>query len=164
MMTTWKKTWSILVQFPYNIICLFFIFSYISFDIWINETLIVLPGLLHYPLYISVPFFVTHTIVPILFAISITLFFWKLYTLKQMSAAGGTASFAAFIGLLSGACPGCIAGLLPAFMGLFGYAAFTVNALPFYGNELQVFSIVLFLISIYYLVKDPLCIIKKFQK
>lgn len=159
-MKTLFKVFQLIKFFPYNLIAIISAVLYLSFDFYINDTLTFLPGIVNYPLYFVIPFFFTHTIVPILFGVTTALVIRRLILFKHMSKSAGTASIATFIALLSGACPGCVVGLLPPIMLLFGYGAFTVNALPFYGNELQIISIALFLLSIYYLSKDPICKIK----
>src|SRR3989344_5794789 len=67
-------------------------------------------------------------------------------------------------GLVGGACPGCIAGFLPAMLGLFGVVGFSLYNLPFRGLEIQVLSIVLLIIGSLLLSRDLTCKIPKKSK
>jgi len=62
-----------------------------------------------------------------------------------------------FIGVLGGACPGCIVGLFPAVLGIFGGAAAGLDILPFNGLELQVGSAALLIMSVWFLSKPAVC-------
>lgn len=72
---------------------------------------------------------------------------------------GGVGSLGVFGGILGGSCPACFAGVFPALMGMFG-VVLTLSSLPFKGLEIQLFSVVLLLISIKMFIRDPVCKIK----
>ena len=57
-------------------------------------------------------------------------------------------------GLATGICTACVAGLFPLFFGLFG-VSFSFLSLPFKGMEIQLFVILLLLINLYFLQKQP---------
>ena len=53
-------------------------------------------------------------------------------------------------GLTTGVCPACVSGLFPFLLSFFGIS-FSYAALPFRGLEVQLFVIVILIISLYFL-------------
>jgi len=156
-----RKILSVIKKHPYFFV--FFFFLYFLGDIYINESYVILPGFFHYPLKIVIPYIITHILVPLLFAINILLVIKKFQELQKVSSATGVSLVGSFVGLLSGACPGCVAGLFPVIMGMMGYATFSLNSLPLYGTELQIISIILLFIGMLLLAYEPVCkvVVKK---
>lgn len=52
-------------------------------------------------------------------------------------------------GLLAGVCPLCVTGLIPLLLGWFG-VSFTLGSLPFQGVEVQITTVVLLSLSLYF--------------
>lgn len=114
---------------------------------------------LHLPPAVHVPYIVFTFINTVLFGVSIVLIVERIRTLRKVGLVTGTgvSAFGSFIGLLAGACPGCIAGLFPAVVGVLGFGSVTLVRMPFYGAELQVVSAVLMVIGIFFLLKPMVC-------
>lgn len=81
----------------------------------------------------------------------------KFRDFKTIQGKGGGLTFLGiFGGLLGGACPGCLIGLFPAVLGIFGVTA-SLGALPLFGFEIQLISVVFLTIAIFYLTKETTC-------
>lgn len=133
--------------------------GYITLNSYLNKTYITLPEILKgFGSAFSIFYVLINlVIVPTLVATTIVLAIDKIKELKAISAGKKSIPIIAMTAtLLGGACPGCFAGLFPAFIGLFG-SALTLNNLPFYGLEIQVISSIILVISINYLVRDTIC-------
>lgn len=139
-------------------------FGYIILNSILNETYVTLPMILGTFSVFSVSYVLVNLIiVPFLIATTIVLAIDKVKDLREVSAGKKSVPIIAMAAtLLGGACPGCFAGLFPAFIGLFG-SALTLSSLPFYGLEIQVASSILLIISINYLTRDTICKIEKKQ-
>ena len=60
------------------------------------------------------------------------------------------AGIGTFAGLATGICPLCVSGFFPLVLGLLG-VSFSFASLPLGGIEVQVFSLIVLIISLYYL-------------
>jgi len=145
---------------PYSFYFFFFFFLFIILNLFINKVYITYQVLLD-NIRLGIPFVFFSILVAGLVALNVNLVIIKLKELAPIDnkfdkKAGGIASLGVFGGLLGGACPGCFVGLFPAFLGLFGISA-SLSVLPFYGIELQVVSVILLIISTYYLTKEVVC-------
>jgi hypothetical protein len=67
-----------------------------------------------------------------------------------------TSFFGSFFALVTGACPGCVSGLLPVVAGIFG-SSLNLNSFPLYGLEIQILSSLLLLFGVYQLSKEVVC-------
>lgn len=128
----------------------------------LNKTYLTLPKFFSTfkPIF-SIPFILINIIlIPLLVATTITLSVERINQAKSLSGKKGFfGAIGTVLGILGGACPGCFVGLFPAAIGIFGITA-SVGALPLYGFELGLISIVFLIISINYLSKDNVCKIK----
>jgi hypothetical protein len=136
--------------------------GYFLLNAWINQLHVTGLGILDYRTSYLVPFLFFLFVVPGLVALNINLVIHKFGELKVMSKKGqlGTGSVGIFgitAGLIGGACPGCLVGLFPALLGLFGIAGTSLSVLPFNGLEIQAASVGLLLVGGYYLTKPVVC-------
>jgi len=105
----------------------------------------------------GIPFIFLNLAIGTLIGLNINLFFFKYNESKNLNKKGsGLSSLGIFLGFLGGGCPGCIAGIFPAFLGLFGISA-GLGILPFNGFEIQIFSVGLLFLSVFILSKDSVC-------
>ena len=126
---------------------------------WINQLGITIPTLFNNNLKIIIPFVVFTFLIALLVGLVINLVIIKFKELKHVNKVSGLAAVGLFGGLLGGACPSCFVGLFPAFLGLFGVTA-SLSSLPLFGLEIQIGSILLLLISVYFLTKNSVCEVK----
>lgn len=123
----------------------------------LNEVYVVGFAIFRYNPVISIPymfFIITNTL---LTGINFVLGFNRLRELGVIKMGGSVFSFiGAFVALLTGACPGCISGLLPAIAGVLG-SNLNLNSFPLYGIEIQLLSTLLLLAGIYQLSKEVSC-------
>lgn len=76
------------------------------------------------------------------------------YKERKSCLEGSTlAGIGALGGIAAGVCPLCVSGLFPIILSFFG-VSFSFGALPFNGIEIQVFIIILLIISLFILTKD----------
>ncbi|MAG02823.1 hypothetical protein CMI42_05790 [Candidatus Pacearchaeota archaeon] len=139
---------------------LYFIFVflfYFIFTIWINELYVTYDILFVNPsLGISLIFLLF--IVSLLVGLNVNLLILKIGELQVVNKSIGVLGVIGIcLGIIGGGCPGCIAGVFPFLVGLFGGTAVSLSVLPFNGLEIQLVSIVLLLISIYYLSRPSVC-------
>jgi hypothetical protein len=145
------------VSGKYLVYFLVFASLFIALNIFVNKLNVTLPPMIFQnpKLGISILFFVL--LVAGLIALNINLMILKFKEIRGFSKKGsGLTMLGVFGGLLGGACPGCIIGFFPAFLGLLGISA-TLSILPFYGMEIQAVSAVLLMVSVVYLTKDNVC-------
>lgn len=139
---------------------LIFVF-YIFLNVFINKIHITFYTLIHSMNWLFViPYLLFNfIIVPFLVALTVNLSIMRFKELGISRKGSGSflGSLGAFGGLLGGACPACIAGLFPAFLGLFGVVGFSLNVLPLMGLEIQILSSGLLTWSILLLSKEPVC-------
>ena len=136
---------------------LFFIFLLYNFlNIFFNKIYVSFATLLDLSKGFLIPFALFNfLIVPSLVALTITLSFIKIKEAFSLKSTGiGFAGL--FGGIMGGACPGCLVGLFPAILGIFGISA-SLSSLPFYGLEIQLFSSILLVWAIFLLTKSPVC-------
>lgn len=137
--------------FLFSFIFLFYIFI----NIFLNQTYTLIPMYKNFAKTFLIPYlFFNFLLIPFLVALTINLTVLKFKELKTLH--GGFASGGIFAGVLGGACPGCFAGLFPAFLGLFGITA-TLGNLPLFGLEIQILSFILLSIAIIFLTRDLKC-------
>jgi hypothetical protein len=90
--------------------------------------------------------------------LNINLLIMKFKDIKKISGKEGSiTTLGIFLGIIGGACPGCIVGLFPAVLGFFGGAAAGLGILPFNGLELQAGSLILLIIGAKLLSKPNVC-------
>ena len=70
----------------------------------------------------------------------------------QCRSATTLTSVGATAGLITGVCPLCVTGLIPLLFGLFG-VSFSLGSLPFQGLEVQVLTVLLLSLSLYFIAK-----------
>ena len=109
------------------------------------------------------PYLAFGIIIALLVAVSISLGYMRVKELQRMSGASGITLAGVFFGVMTGACPGCLAGILPAIAGLFG-GTLTLYQLPFFGMEIQLATIQIMVFAIRILAKDNTCRIKTKKK
>src|SRR3989344_5535839 len=150
---------------PYVFYFIVIFLFYILVDIFVNQLYVTgLDVLFEFRKSFLIPFFLLNIFVSLLVPLTINLSIIKFKELKDINSAGSGAGFLGiFGGLIGGACPGCFAGLFPAFVGLFGITA-SLSVLPFYGLEIIVGSIVLLVISIWFLTNETTCKIPRMKK
>lgn len=139
-----------------------FFLAYILLNIVINQTHLTFPTIfVSFPVWFAIIFILINIIiVPTFVSLTINLSIEKFKDLKSVSNSQGVFSIIGIFGtLLGGACPGCFVGLFPAFIGLFG-TAFTLGNLPLYGLEIQILSLIILGISLHYLTRPTICLIK----
>lgn len=155
-----KKIKKALLEKPYVFIFLIVFIGYLGLNAWIND-FEVTSGVLFTNYYTGfiVPFLILMVLVGGLTALTVNLVLVKYVELKMLAGVSGFAGVGVFVGLLGGACPGCFAGLFPAFVGLFGVSA-TLGNLPLYGLEIQILSIGLLMISVFFLTSETKCKVK----
>lgn len=154
---------------PFAIYFVFIFLFYIFLNILLNELDLTVPTIITSKNWLFViPYLAFNfLIVPFLVALTINLSIMRFREIKLMNNAkevnknsgktnilGGLGIFG---GILGGACPACIAGFLPAFLGIFGIAGFSLNALPLKGLEIQMLSTGLLIWAIALLSKEPSC-------
>ncbi len=152
-----RKMREALLSKPYSFYFLLFFFLYLALNIYINELHITYGVMIHNPIY-GVPMVLLTVSIALFVALSINLMIMKFKELKKVNGGvGGITTLAIFLGIMGGACPGCIVGLFPVVMGMFGGAAFSLSVLPFYGLELQAASLVLLIIGTRLMSKPAVC-------
>ena len=138
----------------YSFIITFILYLIINF--LVNDLSKTFPVLFNFNLNIVIPLLILNLLIAALIGINVNLIWLKFKEYRKINKEQGLTFFGSFIGLLGGACPGCFAGLFPAFLGLFGVTA-SLSILPFYGLELQVISAVTLIISIIFLTNEYIC-------
>ncbi len=139
---------------------LFFIFLLYNFlNIYFNKIYVIFPNLLDLSKAFLIPFVLFNFLItPLLVALTITLSFIKIKEAFSLKSTGiGFAGL--FGGILGGACPGCLVGLFPAVLGIFGISA-SLGNLPLLGLEIQIASSALLIWAIFLLTKEPVCEVK----
>jgi len=152
-----KKMRQAIFAKPYSFYFIFFFFLYLIFNIYINKIYVTF-GVVFYNPSFGIPLILLMVLVAGFVALNINLMIMKFRELKKIN--GGTGSITTlgiFLGILGGACPGCLGGLFPAFLGIFGGAAAGLEILPFNGLELQAGSLILLLISAKLMSKPAVC-------
>ncbi|MCA9478535.1 MAG: hypothetical protein KC535_05295, partial [Nanoarchaeota archaeon] len=130
---------------------------YLILNFWLNEVATIGFRIFSYRLYITIPFIIFTIINAALISISINMSIHRFSQLRNFSVQGTSLSvIGTFFALLTGACPGCIAGFFPVIMGIIG-SSLTLNQLPLYGLELQLLSVLILLTGIYLLSKPMTC-------
>jgi len=139
-------------------------FLYLAITTTINKFYIILPGLLHNNLWITIPFITLNILIAILFAITINLSIYRYKESKKIRKHAGLAPVGVFLGVLGGMCPGCFAGLFPTFFALFGITT-TLTIFPLFGAELLLLALILMGLSIWFLSNDQtMCTIQPKKK
>ena len=137
--------------------------GYFVLNGWVNQLQVTgLTIFTTYRLSYAIPFSVFLLIIPALVALNFNLVVCKFQDIKRMGkrgslGVGGLGGFGVFAGLVGGACPGCLVGLFPAVVGIFGIVGTSLSVLPYNGLEIQAFSVLLLLIGGFYLTKPVVC-------
>lgn len=142
---------------PYVFLYFLWVFLFFLINVFLNDILVTIASLIHFKLYFAFFYGFFYVLNALLIGLSINLIILKYKEIKFVSAKSSLFSVVGtFLAFLTGACPGCVAGFFPVFMGLFG-ASLSLNDLPFYGIEIQAVSLILLLLGIFYLSKDLSC-------
>ena len=152
----WDKLRTVTATRPYTYWLASIIVTYLALDVVINKLHVTAETFFTSRASFVIPFLLFTLIVAVLVGISINLVILKFRELRTMSRASGITAAGIFGGLLAGACPGCIVGLFPAFVGLFGISA-GLGILPLFGLELQLISVALLLVAIFFLTRETTC-------
>ena len=149
--------------YVFYFICIFIV--YMVLNILLNQTYVTFNTFFSsYRPSFYIPFMILNLITAFLVPLNINLSILKFKDLSfNTKGEEGFSIVGVFGGLLGGACPGCFAGLFPAFVGLFGISA-TLGNLPFFGLEIQVLSIVLLIIGAVLLSRETVCKFKPLKK
>ena len=142
---------------PYSFYFIFIFIFYLLLNIFINK-IYVTYGIIFYNPSFGIPLVLLMILVAGFVALNINLIIMKFRELKKVN--GGETSIttiAVFLGIMGGACPGCLVGLFPAVLGIFGGAAAGLDILPFKGLELQAGSLVLLIIGAKLLSRPAVC-------
>jgi hypothetical protein len=151
------KIKNVTIKRPYVFYFITAFILYLGLNSFLNKTFVTFSTLFTaYNLSFSIPFVTLHILTALLIATNINLIIFKFKELKLLSKTGGVTFLGIFGGLLAGACPGCLVGLFPAFIGLFGITA-TLGTLPLYGLEIQIISSILLIVAIIFLTKENVC-------
>lgn len=130
---------------------------FLLLNIYINQLHVIGFAVFGYNPVIIVPYLIFTLLNTILTGISINLIIMRFRALGFRSTGGGGLSALGTMGaLITGACPGCIAGFLPVFIGIFGINV-PVTDLPLFGIGLQAVSFLLLLLGIYLLTRPIVC-------
>ncbi|MDQ7009977.1 MAG: vitamin K epoxide reductase family protein [Candidatus Gracilibacteria bacterium] len=133
---------------------------FLGINIYFNDLLVLGFDFLYYENYIKIPYIIFGILNTFLIGLSINLLIDKMKEIKTLNPKTGFFSFiGTFLALLTGACPGCVAGIFPVFIGLFG-SNISMYSLPFHGAEIQLLSFVFLIIGIYFLSLNMTCKLK----
>ena len=143
---------------PYVFYFIFIVLAYIGLNVWVNQLYVSFSTLTNLATWFFIPFVLfTFLIVPLLAALTINLSIIRFKEAGFGKREGGTASVGVFVGVLGGACPGCLVGLFPAVLGLFGIAGTSFSVLPLHGLEIQFISSALLIFAVVLLTSDVVC-------
>ena len=143
---------------PYVFSFVFIFLAYLGFNIWVNQLYVSFATLNDLATWFLIPFVLfTFLIVPLLAALTINLSIIRFKEAGFGSKEGGATSIGVFAGVLGGACPGCLVGLFPAVLGLFGIAGTSLSVLPLKGLEIQFLSSALLIFAVFLLTSDVVC-------
>src|SRR3989344_2869159 len=95
-------------------------------------------------------------ILALLFGINLALIIFRFKEIKKYNNESGTGIFTSILSLFSAGCPVCSFTIL-SFLVPGISVTFTLAILPFKGLEIQLFGILLLLISIFILTKENVC-------
>lgn len=152
-----KKMRQAIFARPYFFYFLFFFFLYLFFNIWANKIYITYEVIFYNPAF-GIPLFLLMILVAGFVGLNINLLIMKFKDIKKISGKEGSiTTLGIFLGIIGGACPGCIVGLFPVVLGIFGSAAAGLDILPFNGLELQAASLILLIIGAKLLSKPSVC-------
>jgi hypothetical protein len=162
-----KRIKEALISKPYVFIFVFSFLFYVGLNVFLNRIYITLPGMIDFKtLWFVIPYITFNfLIVPFLVGLTVSLSVKRFKELKLMNGSkAGSGSFLGSLGviggIIGGACPACIAGFLPAILGVFGVAGFSLYVLPFKGLEVQLLSSALLIWAVLLLSKEPTCKVK----
>lgn len=105
----------------------------------------------HFHAVYTVSFTLLTILISLLLGTLLTLVVAKVREVKAKSLGVGVAGVV--FGALAMGCPGCIFGLFPLLLGVFGIGG-TLAILPFNGIEFQIITVILLCISIFLLAKE----------
>ena len=143
---------------PYVFYFIFIFLAYIGLNVWVNQLYVSFSTLTNLATWFFIPFVLfTFLIVPLLAALTINLSIIRFKEAGFGRREGGATSVGVFVGVLGGACPGCLVGLFPDVLGLFGIAGTSLSVLPLYGLEIQFISSALLIFAVILLTSDVVC-------
>jgi len=143
---------------PYVFIFIFIFLAYLGLNFWVNQLYVSFSTLTNLATWFWIPFVLfAFLIVPFLAALTINLSIIRFKEAGFRRREGGAASIGFFAGILGGACPGCLVGLFPAVLGLFGIAGTSLSVLPLQGLEIQFLSSALLIFAVFLLTSDVVC-------
>lgn len=140
----------------YPLSFILFSLAYLAINVIANKLYISIQTLYYYAWYISIPFTVLTLLNALLVGLTLNLLIHKYRVLRRISKASALSGVGAAGGLLVGACPGCIVGVFPAVLGLFGSNMALID-LPLYGIEILFVSAVLLIWGSYLLTRPDSC-------
>ena len=151
-----KKVRQAIFAKSYSFYFLIFFFSYLVLNVWINQLYVTRRVLIDNPVFGG--FLVLLMLLVAGFvALNINLMIMKFKELKKINRVSGLTAFGVFLGIMGGACPGCLVGLFPVVLGMFGGVGYSLSVLPFNGLELQTGSLLLLIIGARLLSKPSVC-------
>ena len=150
---------AVFIKKPYIYITIVSFLVYLVINALVNDWHIFISGIFEIYWYIAYPYVIFSIVIAIMVAVSISLGYMRLKELQRMSGASGLSLVGAFFGVITGACPGCLVGILPAVVGLFG-GTLSLSQLPLFGIEIQILTISILIFAIYYLTKENTCKVK----
>ena len=149
-----QKIKKVLVEKPFLFFLFFFL--YLIITIVINQIYVTYVTLFGSKLWYVIPYLGFNLFIAFLVALNFSLFFIKL---KELRLSSGVSLFGVFGGFLGGACPSCLVGIFPTFLGFFGFSG-SLSRLPFFGLEILALSVVFLLIGTWYLTQENTCKIR----
>ncbi|NJL43792.1 MAG: hypothetical protein HC945_00485 [Nitrosarchaeum sp.] len=140
--------------YPYTF--LLFTALYLAINIWTNKIYISGTFLFHYHWSISYPYATLTLLNALLVGLNANLLIDRTRQYRNMGTAGTLSGLGAATGLLAGACPGCIVGVFPLILGIFG-STYALSDLPLAGIEILLLSAILLATGAHYLSQPLTC-------
>ena len=144
------------------IIFIISLFLFLAFSLLLNKTYLTIKSIfiLHNPAAAILFILLNLILIPILVAATITLTIDKFQMLKKVSKRKSFIGvIGTFFGILAGSCPVCFVGLLPSLLGILGISI-GLSSLLLLGFELSAVSVILLVVSLFFLSKDMTCKLK----
>ncbi len=144
-----KYFWSFFIStIFYVLLSLFLIrYFYISFDLFFKQG-----GIAYADLFVML-------LIAFLFGINMMFVSYTFSNLKTYANQAGTGIFSSVIGLFIAGCPACSLTLISLIVPYIG-ALISLPVFPLHGLEIQLFGLLLMMISLFFVSKDLTCDIK----
>ena len=142
----------------YYLIALFIALGYIILSLFlINYFFVGITNFFKYDIkWYVISNIILTAIVSILLGISISMNIHKIAELKKMSSSSTVGIFGSFLSFLGIGCPSCSLSIATSLVPSLG-PVFVLGALPLKGLEIQIISIILLLVSLYFATKENTC-------